>query len=69
MSLGSLHNGQDPNEGYAIFLVYSCEAVLPLEIWISSLHITLTIEMMNKTKHLLQLQELEDLDDKCLQAQ
>jgi len=50
-------------------LLYRCEAVLPLEIQIPSLCITLTTEMTNEEKHRLRLQELEALNDKCLQAQ
>jgi len=50
-------------------LVYVCEAVLPLEIQIPSLCVALTTEMTNEEKHQLQLQELEALDDKRLQAQ
>ena len=50
-------------------LVYGCEAVLPLEIQIPSLRVALVTEMTNEEKHQLRLQELEALDDKCLQAQ
>ena len=50
-------------------LVYGCEAILPLEIQISSLRVALTAEITNEEKHLLRLQELEALDDKHLQAQ
>jgi len=51
------------------FLVYGCEVVLPLEIQITSLQVALATEMTNEEKHRLLLQELEALDDKCLQAQ
>jgi len=50
-------------------LIYGCEAVLPLEIYISSLRIALITAMTNEEKHQLRLQKLEALDDKCLQAQ
>ena len=50
-------------------LVYGCEAVLPLEIQIPFLRVTLTTEMINEEKHRLRLQELEALDGKRLQAQ
>ena len=36
-------------------LVYGCEAVLPLEIQIPSLRVTLTAEMTNEEKHRLRL--------------
>jgi len=49
--------------------VYECEVVLPLGIQIPSLRIDLTTEMTNEDKHRLRLQQLEALDDKCLQAQ
>ena len=49
-------------------LVHGCEAVLPLEIQILSLHVALTTEMTDE-KYRLRLQELEALDDKRLQAQ
>jgi len=53
-----------PMKPTPFFLVYRCEAVLPLEIQISSLHVALALEMTNKDKHQLHLQELEALDDK-----
>jgi len=46
-----------------------CKAVLSLEIQIPSLRVALTTEMTNEEKYRLQLQELEALDDKRLQAQ
>ena len=51
------------------FLVYGCEAVLPLEIQMSSLRIALTTKMTEEDNHRLRLQELEALDEKRLQAQ
>ena len=57
---------QTPTKAIPFSLVYGCEAVLPLEIQISSLRVALTAEMTNGEKHRLQLQELEALDDKCL---
>jgi len=50
------------------FLVYGCEAVLPLEIHILSLRVALTTRMADEEKYRLRLQELEALDDKHLQA-
>ena len=50
-------------------LVYESEAVLPLEIQIPSLRVTLMAEMTNEEKHRVWLQMLEALDDKRLQAQ
>ena len=58
-----------PTKATPFSLVYGCEAVLPLEIQIPSLRVALTAEMTNEEKHRLQLQELEALDDKRLQAQ
>ena len=67
--MGLSHNDENPDESHAIFLVYGYEAVLPLEIQIPSLRVALTTKMADKEKHQLRLQELEALDDKCLQAQ
>ena len=58
-----------PSKAMQFFLVYGCEAVLPLEIQIPSLRIALTIRMVDEDKHRLRLQELEALDDKRLQTQ
>ena len=58
-----------PTKATPFSLVYRCEAVLPLEIQISSLRVALMAEMTNEEKHRLRLQELEALDDKRLQAQ
>jgi len=58
-----------PTKATPFSLVYGCKVVLPLEIQIPSLHVTLTAEMTNEEKHRLRLQELEALDDKRLQAQ
>ena len=63
------HDSENPNESYNIlFLMYGCEAVLPLEVRISSPLVALPTEMTDDEKHQLRLQELEALDDKCLQA-
>ena len=69
MLMGLSHNCPNPNEGYTILFGIWGEAVLPLEIRISSLRVALATEMTNEEKHQLWLQELEALDDKCLQAQ
>jgi len=58
-----------PTKATPFYLVYGCEVVLPLEIQIPSLLITLATKMMNEEKHQMRLEELEDLDDKHLQAQ
>jgi len=58
-----------PTKATLFSLEYGCEVVLPLEIQIPSLRVILTTEMTNEEKHRLRLQELEALDDKCLQAQ
>ena len=50
-------------------LVYGCKTVLPLEIQIPSLCIALATVMTSEDKHRLRLQELEALDNNCLQAQ
>ena len=58
-----------PTKAMSISLVHGCDVVFSLEIQIPSLCIALTAEMMDEDKHRLHLQELEDLDDKRLQAQ
>ena len=58
-----------PTKATLFFLVYGCEAVLPLEIQVPSLRVALTTRMADEEKHRLRLQELETLDDKRLQAQ
>jgi hypothetical protein len=50
-------------------LVYGCEAVMPLEIQIPSLRITLATKMTEADNDQLRLQELEALDKKRLKAQ
>jgi len=50
-------------------LVDGCEVVLPLEIQIPSLWVTLTTRMTDEEKHRLCLQELKVWNDKRLQAQ
>jgi len=57
-----------PTKATPFSLVYGCEAILPLEIQISSLRVALTTRMTDD-KHRLRLQEFEALDNKCLQAQ
>jgi len=57
-----------PTKATPFFLVYECEVVLSLESQIPSLRVALVTEMTNEEKHQLRLQELETLDDKCLQA-
>jgi len=50
------------------FLVYGCEAVIPLEIQMSSLRVALTTKITSEDNDRLRLQELEALDEKRLQA-
>ena len=69
MSLGRRIMVRIPTKATLFSLVYECEVVLSLEIQISSLYITLPAYMMNQKKHRLHLQELEALDDKCLEVQ
>jgi len=49
-------------------LVYEYEAVIPLEIQLPSLRVTLATKMTEEDNHRLRLQELEALDEKWLQA-
>lgn len=49
--------------------MYGCEAILPLEIQIPSLRTTLVMTMMTDSIHQHRLEELEELDEKKLQAQ
>ena len=67
--MGLPHNSKNLDKRRVVFLVYECEAVLSLEIQISSLRVALTTRMVDEEKHQLRLQELETLDDKRLQAQ
>ena len=67
--MGLSHNSENPDKSHAVFLDVRCEFVLPLEIQIPSLHVVLTTRMVDEEKHRLRLQELEPLDDKCLEAQ
>ena len=57
-----------PTKATPFSLVYGYEVVLPLEIQIPSLRVALTTDKTNEKKHRLQLQELEALNDKRLQA-
>ena len=50
---------QSPTKATPFSLVYGCEAVLPLEIQISSLRVALTAKMTYEETHRLRLQELE----------
>jgi len=50
-------------------LVYGCEAVISLEIQMSSLRVALATKMNKEDNDQLRLQELEALDEKWLQAQ
>jgi len=50
-------------------LIYKCEAVIPLEIQMPSLRVTLATKMTKEDNDRLRLQELKVLDEKRLQAQ
>lgn len=50
-------------------MVNDCEAVLPSEIQIPSLHIGLVLDMTTEYNHKLHLRVLEVPDQKRLQAQ
>ena len=69
MSLSLSNYGLNPNRKYAFFLVYRCEAVIPLEIQILSLRVALETQMTDEDNYQLHLQELEALDEKQLQGQ
>jgi len=66
--MGLSRKGENPKKTTPFSLVCGCKAVLPLEIQIPSLRVVMATEMTNE-KYQLRLQELEDLDDKRLQAQ
>ena len=67
--MGLPHNGKNTNENYAFLLGIRVRSCISLEIQIPSLCDALATEITNEEKHRLRLQELEALDDKCLQAQ
>ena len=50
-------------------LVYKCEAVIPLGIQMSSLHVALATKMTKGDNDRLRLQKLKTLDEKLRQAQ
>ena len=58
----------EPQQATRLFLIYGCEAVIPLEIQMSSLRVALATKMTKEDKDHLRLQELEVLDEKRLQA-
>ena len=43
--------GRTPTKATPFSLVYGCEVIMPLELQIPSLRITLAIEMTNEDKH------------------
>jgi len=51
------------------FLLYECEAVIPLEIQMSSPRVTLATKMTKEDNDRLRLQEFEALDERRLQTQ
>ena len=58
-----------PTQSTSFALVYGVEAVLPLELQIPSLRITIQEGLTEDKNHKLRLAELEALDEKRLQAQ
>ena len=69
MSLGLPSYGRKPTGNIPFSLAYGCEAVIPLEIQMLSLWVTLATKMTKEDNDRLRLQELEALDEKRLQAQ
>ena len=55
-----------PTGNTPFFLVYGCEAVIPLEIQMSSLRVALMARMTKEDNDRLRLQELEAVDEKRL---
>jgi len=53
-----------PTGNTPFFLIYGCEAVIPLEIQMSSLRVALATKMIKDDNNRLCLQELEALDEK-----
>jgi len=68
MSLGLPNYGSSPSNTF-FSLVYGCKAVIPLEIQMLSLRVTLATKMTKDDNDRLRLQELEALHKKRLQAQ
>ena len=60
---------ETPTSNTPYSLVYGCEAIIPLEIQMSSLHIALETKMTKEDNDRLCLQELKAVDKKRLQAQ
>ena len=69
MSLGLPNHGPDTDGNTPFSLVYGCEAVIPLEIQMSSLRVALMTKITSEDNDRLRLQELEALNEKRLQAQ
>ncbi|XXG47788.1 hypothetical protein AAC387_Pa02g2368 [Persea americana] len=57
-----------PTHSTPFSLVYGCEAVVPLEVQIPSLRVSLQNEMTQENNVKLKLQELDNLDEKLLEA-
>jgi len=66
MSLSLPIYGSNPDRQYAFFSGIRCEAVIPLEIQMSSLRVALATKMTKEDNDRLHLQELEALDEKRL---
>ena len=57
-----------PTHSTPFSLVYGCEAVVPLEVQIPSLRVSLQNEMTQESNVKLRLQELDNLDERRLEA-
>ncbi|XXG41880.1 hypothetical protein AAC387_Pa01g2252 [Persea americana] len=57
-----------PTHSTPFSLVYGCEAVVPLEVQISSLRVSLQNKMTQESNIKLRLQELDNLDERRLEA-
>lgn len=62
MSVGISHDYANPTNATMFSLVYGCEAILPLEIQLSSLHTTMVLDMNIEDNYKLRFSELEALD-------
>lgn len=58
-----------PKKSTPFSLVYGCEAVLPMDIQIMSIRVTISTGMTDKEKHKQYLEQLKDLEKTQLAAQ
>ena len=59
---------REPTHSTLFSLVYGCEAVVPLEVQIPSLRVSLQNEITQESNVKLRLQELDNLDERRLEA-